>query len=833
MSKLTNKINSHKNLFIFLLLFLYTQFIVGANLVENGNLIGDIGALIPPGWVFQGSDINYVPSGSPHHGGVVTIQNSTPGKPVLYCYFRQFNLKLEPGEKYSLSFSLKTNKATWKALKFVIHNHRWNKSAGFFNLPRNSQKWITIKKEFIAPPTSNKYYGIAFYVRGFSGIIRVADIAVKPLSAKALKAAALSDSTEKKYLVPMCGTLEAVPAKFSRLKLAWPYSVNKKTKCQILVDGQIVTDVQFKNESWSFPLADFRKGQHEVQAKVIENKRVLGKCCFKFTCAAKQTKKHWKRLNSMTRQLLQKNISGKTLLNVDTPNNGWVYFQFESADDFPCEIIMPNGEKIILTNKINGENYTQRFFKQGSFQLICRAKKGCLTINAVPYIYRYGTQRTEPFVPGTGLYDEAFEKKYYNGIYNLLGARGIKSHQRTAQFNKTTDWMESYSPLIFKRYSLQTAKKINKQIQYSARLTKIKSPWIEFDEFHWRNLDDLRMHADSFKFVRNPQKKKFFFWFTSEPGPNKKGLHHYFASQALNIDNGRGYLVKEVYFQPQASEKLAKLNIQFGLKYFIKQMEKFIPGSVAKLGLVFTNMSQIPVYSVDNRPDVNFKYFLDLEFNILANSSFCNNIGVVGYWGNIYTDEDVNRWSSALIKHYILEGRKDMLSSRYGYQYRLNYLKNPDFENNLQGWKTEGNISAIKIPGYAAKVQKRWAAKNGNIAALFKGDVKPNRLSQHIKGLIPGKTYKLIFATADYRDIKAKRNKAKLNGLNFKLKDVEIIKQIIFPDTSKRHKKPARCTLYYLVFKAKSNSHELIFYDRAKLGEELILNYVKLEPYFD
>ena len=61
-------------------------------------------------------------------------------------------------------------------------------------------------------------------------------------------------------------------------------------------------------------------------------------------------------------------------------------------------------------------------------------------------------------------------------------------------------------------------------------------------------------------------------------------------------------------------------------------------------------------------------------------------LGCIGNWGSYYGDMEMYRWSMALLRHYAVEGRTEMLSERYGYRYRPGLLANGDFRGSLKGW---------------------------------------------------------------------------------------------------------------------------------------------------
>ena len=101
-----------------------------------------------------------------------------------------------------------------------------------------------------------------------------------------------------------------------------------------------------------------------------------------------------------------------------------------------------------------------------------------------------------------------------------------------------------------------------------------------------------------------------------------------------------------------------------------------------------------------------------MQVNLIANSPDFADLATTGYWGTYYGDEELARWSFMLMRHYAVEGHKDMLSARYGFKYNPGFLANGDFADGLNGWTVspaaEGSIRTDTIAGYGKNSQGRW-----------------------------------------------------------------------------------------------------------------------------
>ena len=56
----------------------------------------------------------------------------------------------------------------------------------------------------------------------------------------------------------------------------------------------------------------------------------------------------------------------------------------------------------------------------------------------------------------------------------------------------------------------------------------------------------------------------------------------------------------------------------------------------------------MPILSKAQHPEVDCKYYLDMQMNFAANDPVCRDIGLIGHWGSYYADDELHRWSFAL-----------------------------------------------------------------------------------------------------------------------------------------------------------------------------------------
>ena len=168
----------------------------------------------------------------------------------------------------------------------------------------------------------------------------------------------------------------------------------------------------------------------------------------------------------------------------------------------------------------------------------------------------------------------------------------------------------------------------------------------------------------------------------------------------------------EAYCHPQVNEEAAAAYLDNMIGETMRRFNGFFPNAAAGTGIIFGNFNQIPIISLEHDPAVDFKYFLDMQVNLVANSPDFKDLATIGYWGTYYGDEEMVRWSFKLMRHYAVEGNKEMLSDRHGFKYNPGFIANPDFADGLEGWTVSAaakdSVRTQTIAGFGKKSEGRW-----------------------------------------------------------------------------------------------------------------------------
>lgn len=267
-------------------------------------------------------------------------------------------------------------------------------------------------------------------------------------------------------------------------------------------------------------------------------------------------------------------------------------------------------------------------------------------------------------------------------------------------------------------------------------------------------------------------------------------------------------------------------------------------------------LSDILVETQDHYPRVDFKYYLDMQLNLIANRPEFQGLYGLCLYSSGYADEETVRWAWRLMRHYAIEGRREMLSGQYGFSYLPGHLLNCDFERGTRDWDVlaaeEGAVWAGTFKNYG-KIEARWCVPRGvgdTFLVMRRSAKKENRVSQSVKNLVPGKLYSLKFVVADLADLQTGKSSPVQYAARAILDNVRVVpgKSSVYVNNRNvstavkpfGRENPFCANLHRIIFRANSQSATLTFSDWAAdnepggpAGQEIIINFVQMKPYFE
>ena len=206
------------------------------------------------------------------------------------------------------------------------------------------------------------------------------------------------------------------------------------------------------------------------------------------------------------------------------------------------------------------------------------------------------------------------------------------------------------------------------------------------------------------------------------------------------------------------------------------------------------------------------------------------------------------RWTFRLFRHYCIDGNR---TSSTADPYVLPHLENPDFDNGLKFWtvdRAEGGNVAVRHFDRFGWLQGRYPeTHHGNHFLRMKRSSKgPNRVSQTLKDLDPGRLYSLKMISLDLNN----SEKEQKLPISVSLDGPQIIPGLSFQAIYKSSKQcqdeatgrsisSPHFNYHRLVFRPTSRTAELVISDWQSPTEpggmedqELACNFIEIQPYY-
>ena len=818
----------------------------GDNLLVNGKFDADQEDF-PPFWANQASRyLSYNPSGGPNGLPSVKLASAEPSN--TESTFRQYDLELVPGETYRISAWVRTKDFKSRHYGFTVCNNGWFSEQGIKEF-KPTQDWTLMTNEFKAEKSNNGKYMMIFFAVNFQGEAEIADVKLEAVSKGALENSRppqISTLLQSPKLIPVAPLLNQIPLDKPELTFRYfgklPGGTFDDYWFILYFDDNAALRQQLQRGMNTAKLPP-KAGKHHISVEILPKNAPLPiwKEEFDITIVniPKVSAAGHRRLNNLVTEILNAELAkdaAEQTFTVSHVRNGWVYFAVKDAQNAPVEVFV-DGKQIIGKDSLANEAF--RELPAGELKATVKgaANGGRLVVRSIVDIFNY-CPGANSYVGENGKYDWSLLYKYVLPAVTTLNGGSIPEANRPWLRRNGYHWLANANTTqIAKGQDLVDILKKN------GGFIAPHYDGATCDEQFFSRLSTLQYYTDGVKQFEkeNPSDRLIYTWIVGKPAVNAVSFD--FISTSVNASKSRGKLLFEIYCRTKETEQQAAAYLREYAVETIENMKAIYPGVESSTGIIFGNFNQIPILSLAHHPAVDFKYYLDMQLNLVANDPAFANLGATGYWGSYYADRELYRWAFMLLRHYCVEGNTEMLSKQYGFSYTPNHLQNGDFSGKLDPWTAGGDVRADKSNGFASTSQNRWGGNNGvgDTFAVFKKTAdETSTLTQTVRNLIPGQMYCLQFATGDYKDIVAKRHNPRKYGIEANLGDGAVIDAAqSWLHIDKRQKgryahnnNVARINLHHIVFKATKPETTLVFSNAAALpGEELVLNYVMLNPY--
>ncbi|MFH1739193.1 MAG: hypothetical protein ABIH23_09300 [bacterium] len=550
------------------------------------------------------------------------------------------------------------------------------------------------------------------------------------------------------------------------------------------------------------------------------------------------------------------------------PREGWVFISMTADMATGAYVGLALGEEDsadpVLRVSGKGENTGEamRFLPMGTHRLHLNVKKGdvevrSVTVRAVPELH-YCRYPANPTFAEYGPYDWAFLKKHIlHHVNTIVGNPNDEIDSQIEEWiGRGGKWI-AYGGLPHDKDL--TAQKA---YEYWANNPGFQDPRLSgliADEFQGRQNSWYPSWIEGLKRLSTDERfaGKRFYGYCGGPGmytrPQTRELVRAMFAAGY-------YMAWERYHHEMPTLEEAK---EFMNSLLGKEMAKWratFPECQREMVLVLGLFTH--GLSLNVRPDVDYKVWIDMQMQYLAVHPEFDGLFGVHFWNSAFADEETLRWMGRLFRHYAIEGNTDLLSSRFGYNYSLEYIKNPDFADELNGWTveaaSEGSVKADYMERYGRLESRYWHRAEfpdepaGNTFLWTKRSTdRPNKVSQPIMNLKPGETYLVKMITADYGDISNGRSVETKHAVSIAIDGGEVIPEKTFQTMADssfsaiesgpfNSKNLAWFNHHRIVFRATKSTGRITISDwinRDKpggpVGQELMYNFIEIQPYFE
>lgn len=544
------------------------------------------------------------------------------------------------------------------------------------------------------------------------------------------------------------------------------------------------------------------------------------------------------------------------------PRDGWVFIA-STAEVYDGELHIvidsdkPEDSVIAHTSRAYGTNETMLWLSAGKHRInILYEGDGRIEriiARAVPELI-FCKFQYDPHVTEHGPYDWRFLERYVLPHVNTIVGSGAYDHGPFVERWKRNGgrWLIETGNVWAHKGKTPSADDVFERWSSNLGLQEPLLDGIIVDEFGAGDRDEYPAWTEAIERIAADRRfhDKTYYAYCGG-GMYRSNMSRRFIETLLRC----GYRIAlERYLSERPDEESARDFIREMLVEEMLRWKEVFPNCERQMVICFGYMSA-PPESLNIDPSVDYKVFMDMQFNVIANDpAFSDLFGVMEYTSG-YADEETVRWAAALYRHYCLEGHTDMLSDRYGFRYRLDHVENPDFAHGLNGWRVipaeEGSIGVKVINGFSWLEGRYPRTPVGDTVLWMKRKAnRPNTVAQRIRNLKPGKLYSLKMFSADHRDLVEGRSERKSHVLTIKLDGAELIPdrcfQYIFPNCYSHHLGPFNrehrfwVNYHFLLFRPRSETAQLTITDwacdsepGAPIGQELILNFIEVQPYFE
>ena len=762
----------------------------------------------------KGLDYSWDAAGGPDSLPAMRFSSATGGTFAV----RQGGLRLCVNGRYRISCRVKAKDFSTRQSGFAIAEPGWRHPVGV-KIPTGTYGWRKIEDvvEISRPTKDGTWFAVAHAER-FTGELLVTDVLVTPADETSGKGTRFSKETEVREsprLVPMKPILSLIPSDDRRVFFSFFGRIREGDvgdyEVRLTSDGA-TSMATLGREMFPVRLpGGANEGRFTAEVVRKAGGRPIFSREFPFRVVAlPKSETQGRRLNNLVVELADRELAAGAAVEVPLAFRRRTWLHVAASAGSGVESATFDGKEMPGLMAPPHETFLEA--DAGAHLLSVKgAGGGRLAVRRIPEILDYQTgggefQRTRVFPAVTSI----------NGIGPAKG--DVKLFRDTGHLHIGNVGMTDFG----------SVKDLRDRFDCCAGLSDADYDGVACDELNPWSARKMSDFAEVLWSYPLPEGRRIYSWVVGKPFFS--ATDHDAISAALNVGGGRGRFMNEFYCRTRETEDEAREYVRGWLAGNLRAWGGFSPVLKNGYAPIFGAYTEARYGgTVAPHCEVDYRYFLDMQFNILVNDPEFEDIPCTGIWGTNYSDPELRGWTFRLLRHYCVEGNRTMLSGKFGLKYRPDHLANCDFADGLDGWRVSGDVRASRVDGFGLESEIRGGRGQppiGDTFAELRGaDAK---VSQTAKGLVPGTWYLLEFKTFSPEDAKARRKDDVTVRADVKVAGGKVDGASVFAKVRRRTKvdKGASVTDNRIVFMAAADSVDLTF--SAADGAGLGLNAISL-----
>ncbi len=830
----------------------------GTNFAQNPDFRGDgLGGLL--NWNLSG-DADVVQGAGPEGKPALRL-TSANGRLLV-----QPSIRLVPGEKYRFGVWVRTKGVKPNTVRFIMYNAGWLTSVSVGWLPSDTGgEWR--RMEWSGPMIDRPAHNLALYEEEAlgDGVVELCAPYIEALTqrGKDESVPAPLDTPRPSRIVPIDPKLSEVDAQAASMEFYYPGDLAHPPEGYALTarmdGGACVTGALDARRRVRLGFGAISAGRHELGVVLTERAsgRVVASNAYPVSASVRRPD-GGRRLNNFAVELLRTAAKDGTY-RFELAKDGWVYIALDGAGDAATATVDGAAKPAVLFR--DGEPMdAMRHLSGGSHTLtVAGAAGGELRVNAVRPMFASPTcERPDRTLLDRCLYGRDFHHRYLFHTFNTF------FHFAHTTNGATCAEYDEYGIRAAGEIRIgETAATWGSPATLSAAVTNFVSFRQGFDLMideaspvvprlnQWSLAETCWPLADGRQALN-------IFWnnclrnVCADPRGQAAML-----SAVANSGGGRGWIVPETYIISYPDEE----RVRGQERHFGRLLESIrgqVPCAADAVMFCFGGYLSPTGWDAYSAPETDMKTVFDGFIRNMAVDDAFRGLGGLGIYGISAADEELLRWLLRCIRHYALRGETESLSERHRLKFRPGLLANWDFAEGFAHWTPaaaeEGGLTVTNRPNFGVRFQGRKMIKPGpgDDLAVFRRSAKaPNRLSQRVAGLEPGRLYAFSCFSADPSDIERPGPQGSKIGMRLSAgSGATVLPELTYtfaspqdrlPDgRGKWSKRPVPlCVIHHIVFRADVPETTLTISDWAsdatpggEIGGRRIVNHCILRPYY-